>query len=451
MKRYTNILMLLILIIPGKSLLAQETWSLQRCINYALENNIQIKQQSVAVDYQENQVNQARYDRLPNLNGQLANNYNFGRSLTYQNTYENTNSTSLSGYLGTEVTLWNGFTLQNVIRQRELDLKATLQDMQKAKDDLVLGIAAMYLEILFAEELNLIDQNQADITRQQIEKTRQLVEAGRVAMGTLLEIEAQLANEELQVVNSQNRIQLAYLNLYQLLELPMAQSFKVEKPLIPDLNTSPVTYNSLEIFRNAMQTRPEILASQLRVESAQRQLDQAKGAQFPRLTFGANYYNNYNDNYFRAIDNDPTKTEVIPLKDQLTNNKRYGFGFTLNIPIFNRMQVRTGISNAQLQINDYEFRLQTARNSLQKEIEQAYTNAVAALKRYASSEKAVESSEEAFRYTEEKYNVGMVTTVEYNQIKNNLTAARSQLLQARYEYIFRTKILDFYNGVPITL
>jgi len=123
----------------------------------------------------------------------------------------------------------------------------------------------------------------------------------------------------------------------------------------------------------------------------------------------------------------------------------------LNIPIFNRLQVRTGISNAQLQINDYEFRLQTSRNTLQKEIEQAYTNAVAALKRYVSSEKAVDSSEEAFRYTEEKFNVGMVTTVEYNQIKNNLTAARSQLLQARYEYIFRTKILDFYNGIPITL
>lgn len=272
-----------------------------------------------------------------------------------------------------------------------------------------------------------------------------------MARGNLLEIEAQLANEELQVVNSQNRIQLAYLNLYQLLELPMAQSFKVEKPLIPDLNTTPVNYNSLEIFRNAIQTRPEILASQLRVESAQSQLAQAKGAQFPRLTFGANYYNNYNDNYFRAIDNDPAKSEVIPLKDQLTNNKRYGFGLTLNIPIFNRLQVRTGISNAQLQISDYEFRLQTARNTLQKEIEQAYTNAIAALKRYVSSEKAVDSSEEAFRYTEEKFNVGMVTTVEYNQIKNNLTAARSQLLQARYEYIFRTKILDFYNGVPITL
>ncbi len=434
-----------------KSLTAQETWSLQQCIDYALENNIQIKQQQLSVRYQENQLNQSKFDRLPGFNGQIGNNYNYGRSLTFQNTYENTNSISVAGGLGADLTLWNGFTLQNAIKQRELDLKASMQDMQKAKDDLMLTIAALYLEILFAEELALIDENQMEVTRLQINRTRQLVEAGSVARGALLEIEAQLAREELQLVNSQNRIQLSYLNLYQLLELPMSKSFRIEKPVLPDLHTSTTNFNSLEIFRNAVQTRPEILAAQLRVESAHRMLDQAKAARLPRLSFGANYYNNYNDNYTEAIDNNPLNRRIIPLSKQLTNNQRYGFGFTLSVPIFNKFQVRTGISNAQLQIMDYEFRLQNNRNILQKDIEQAYTNAIAALKRYISSEKAVEASSEAFRYAEEKYNVGMVTTVEYNQMKNNLTAAQSQLLQSKYEYIFRTKILDFYNGVPIKL
>ena len=429
---------------------AQETWSLQQCIDYALENNIQIKQQKIAVEYQENQVDQSKFDRLPGFNGQLGNNYNYGRSLTYQNTYENTNSVSASGGLGSDITLWNGFTLQNAIRQRELDLKASLQDMQKAKDDLVLTIAALYLEILFAEELALLDQNQMEVTRQQLNRTRQLVEAGSLARGAMLEIEAQLANEELQLVNGQNRTQLSYLNLYQLLELPMSKSFRIQKPDLPDLGTGSINYNSLEIFRNAVQTRPEIAAAQLRVESARKQLAQAEGARYPRLTMGANYYNNYNDNYLELIPNS-TERRIIPLSKQLRNNQRYGFGFTMAIPIFNKFQVRTGISNAQLQIQDYEYRLQNARNTLQKDIEQAYTNALAALKRYISSEKAVTASEEAFRYAEEKYKVGMVTTVEYNQIKNNLTAAQSQLLQSKYEYIFRTKILDFYNGLPISL
>jgi outer membrane protein len=203
--------------------------------------------------------------------------------------------------------------------------------------------------------------------------------------------------------------------------------------------------NSFDVYKNAMQLRPEIKAAQMRVESARRQLDIAKGTAYPSLSFGANYYNLYNDKY-----TDLTGAS-ISFGDQLKNNKRYSMGLTLNIPIFNKFQVKNGVANAILQISDYEYRLQSAGNVLRKEIEQAYTNALASLNRYISSEKAVKSTEEAFRYTEEKFNVGMINSVEYNQSKNNLTVAQSELLQARYEYIFRTKILDFYNGIPIEL
>jgi len=400
----------------------------------------------LAIDYQKNQFEQAKNNRLPNLNAQMGNNYNFGRSLTYQNTYENTNSTSVSGYLGTDVTIWNGSQLQNIVKQRDLDLKATIQDYQKAKDDLILNIAAMYLEILFAEEMTGIDEKQMEVTRLQIERSKKLVESGRLAKGSLYEIEAQQAKEELQLVTDQNRAQLAYLNLYQLLELPVSQYFKIEKPVLPDLQTGDLNFNSLAIFKNAVLTRPEILASQLRVESAEWQLAQARGSRWPKLSFGANYYNNFNDNY-----TNPITQKVIPFGDQIKNNKRYGFGLTLSIPIFNQFQVKNGISNATLQVEDYKYRLQTSRNTLQKDIEQAYTNALSALKRYISSEKAVHASSESFRYAEEKLNVGMVTTVEYNQIKSNLAIAQSQLTQAKYEFIFRSKILDFYNGIAIKL
>ncbi len=430
----------------GFSIQAQEKWNLQQCIDYALENNIQIRQQNLGIDYQQNQLNQAKSNRLPNLNGQLGNNYNFGRSLTYENTYQNTNSVSLSGYLGTEVTVWNGFQLQNLVKQRDLDLKATMQDYQKAKDDLILNIAAIYLEILFAEELIDIDESQMEVTRLQIVRSQKLVESGKLAKGSLFEIDAQLAKEEVQLVADQNRAQLAYLNLYQLLELPATKYFKIDKPVIPELEAGTISFNSQDIFRNALQSRPEIEASRLRVESARVQLEQARGARWPRLSFGANYYNNFNDNY-----KDMITRETIPFGKQFQNNKRYGFGLTLSIPIFNQFQVRNGISSASLQVEDFKYRMQASQNLLQKDIEQAYTNALSAMKRYISSEKAVHASTEAFRYAEEKLNVGMVTMVEYNQIKNNLSIARSQLTQAKFEYVFRSKILDFYNGIPIKL
>ena len=434
----------ILLLSSGYSGVAQETWSLQKCIEYAMENNIQIKRQTLNTNYSQNQVNQAKADMLPNLNAAASDNFSYGRSLNVQNTYEDRNATQLSGYLSSNLTLFNGFVLQNTIKQKELDLQATIQDLQKAKDDIALNVAASYLEILFSQELLSVSQAQTEVTQQQINRTQQLVNAGSVARGALLEIEAQLSREELQVVNDQNQLKLAYLNLYQLLELPIEKSFTIEKPVLPEISANATMANSFDVFTTAIKVRPEIKAAQLRIESAKRQLEIVKGNRYPTLSVGANY----NNQYYKLLKSDIPQ---MSFSDQLKSNRRYGFGFNLSIPIFNRFQVKNGISNATLQIQDYEYQLQTARNVLQKDIEQAYTNALAALNKYTSSEKVVKSTQEAFRYTEEKFNVGMVNSVEYNQSKNNLTVAQSDLLQAKYEYIFRTKILDFYNGIPIEL
>lgn len=444
MKNLLSLFFGILLLSIGYSGVAQETWSLQKCIDYAMENNIQIKRQTLNNNYSQNQVNQAKSDKLPNLNAGASNNFSYGRSLNVQNTYEDRNATQLSGYISSNLTLFNGFVLQNTIKQKELDLQATIQDLQKAKDDITLNVAASYLEILFAQEMLSVSQAQTDVTQQQINRTKQLVDAGSAARGALLEIEAQLAREELQVVNDQNNLQLAYLNLYQLLELPIEKSFKIEKPVLPEISANITMANSFDVFKNAIKLRPEIKAAQLRVESAKHQLEIVKGNRYPSLSIGANY----NNQYYKLLNTD---IQQMSFSEQLKSNRRYGFGFNLSIPIFNRFQVKNGISNASIQIQDFEYQLQTSKNVLQKDIEQAYTNALAALNRYISSEKAVKSTEEAFRYTEEKFNVGMLNTLEYNQSKNNLTAAQSELLQAKYEYIFRAKILDFYNGVPIKL
>lgn len=432
-------------VFSGFNSVAQNVWSLQKCIDYALENNIQIKQQQLNTKYYENQVSQSKSNRLPNFNAQIGNDNSFGRSLTYDNTYKNVNSSSITGGASTNLTIFNGFQLSNTIEKQQLDLQATLKDMQKAKDDMMLNIAGMYLQILFAEELVMVDEAQMEVTKQQLSRTQQLVEAGSLAKGAQLEIEAQLAREELQLVNDKNALQLYYLGLYQLLELPIAESFKIEKPVLPEVKSNISMANSIDVFNNAMHVRPEIQAAQFRVKSAEKDLEIAKGNQYPSLTFNANYFNLYNNKYTDI------KGDKIEFGNQLKNNGRSSLGLTLGIPIFNRFQVKNGISNAELQIQDYQYRLQTSSNTLRKEIEQAYTNALAALNRYISTEKAVVSMQEAFRYVEEKFNVGMVNSVDYNLQKNQLTSAQSQLLQAKYEYIFRTKILDFYNGVPIEL
>ncbi len=288
----------------------------------------------------------------------------------------------------------------------------------------------------------MVTQANIKVTKQQLNRTQQLVEAGSLARGALLEIEAQLAREELQLVNDNNRVKLAYLNLYQFLELPISESFKIEEPTLPEINAALSLNNAIDVYNTAMASRPEIKAAQLRVESANVQLDIAKGYRYPNLSVGANY-----NNQFFADD----QSDNIAFGDQMKNNGRSGVGLNLNIPIFNRHQVKNSISNATLQIEDYKFRLQTARNVLRKDIEQAFTNALASFNRFNSTEKAVSSMEEAFRYTEEKFNVGMVNSVDYNISKSQLTIAQSDLLQAKYEYIFRTKILDFYNGIPIQL
>lgn len=421
------------------SLQAQQTWNLQKCIDYALENNIQVKQQKINADYYSNQLKQAKNNRLPSFSGSLSNNFSYGRSQQEDGTYANFNSNSTQWGLNASVPIWRGFQIGNTVQQANFSFQARLQDLQKAKDDLMLNIAAAYLEILMDDELIQVAKDQVGVTKLQVERTQKLVNAGSLAKGSLLEIEAQLANEEVNLVGAENSQQLAYLNLYQMLELPATESFKIEKPYLPVISANNSMINSMEVFKNAVNLRPEVKSAEFDLKASQKGVSIARGQFSPSLSLGGSYSNWYNNKY------------PYDFSTQKKNNESYGFGVSMSIPIFSKLQVRTDVNNAKLDVMSKELDVQNTKNSLRKEIEQAYTNAVAALKKYMASNKAVESMQEAFRYTEEKFNVGMVNSVEYNQAKNNLTKAQSDLAQAKYDYIFRTKILDFYNGNPFQL
>jgi len=437
--KYIPRIVLAALFLVSVSASAQETWSLQKCIDYALENNIQIKQQQLNANYYENQLKQAKNNRLPSLGASAANSFSYGRSQQSDGTYDNFNSNSTQVGVDANMPLWRGFQITNGVSRANFSFQARLQDLQKAKDDLILNIAASYLEILFADELIQVAKEQVEVTKLQVDRTGKLVKAGSLAKGSLLEIEAQLANEELRLVEAENRQQLAYLNLFQMLELPSTRSFSIERPILPVVTANRSMINSMEIFQNAVNLRPEVKSAEFELKASEKGLSIAKGQLYPSLSVGGSYSNWYNNKYPYDFDT------------QIKTNESYGFGVRLSIPIFDKLQVRTQIANAKLDLMSKELDVQNTKNLLRKDIEQAYTNATAALKKYMASSKAVDSMQEAFRYMQEKFNVGMVNSVEYNQAKNNLTKAQSDLAQAKYDYIFRTKILDFYNGTRIEL
>ncbi|MDQ1770060.1 TolC family protein [Labilibaculum sp. A4] len=434
---------------------AQELWNLEKCITHAKEHNINLKLQKLDADVQANNTRQSKLDLLPDLNGNTGYNFNYGRSLSADNTYVNENSQTGSLGLSSRVTLFSGFQKWNSVKQNELDLKANLQDVEKAKEDLALNITSYYLDILFKKELLQVAQEQLKVTELQIKRTEVLVEAGTLPKGTLMEQKAQAAREDLAVVNAQNSLDIALLDLAQLLDLEDTKNFDIQTPELPVLNATKSMVDPESVFINALTFRPEMKAAQYRLESSEKGLIIAKGQRTPTLSMSGSWNSGYRRNqpeYGFATDGSPIIIrKEMKLNDQLRLFESKSFGFNLSIPIFNGGSVNRNISNAKVNIDRSKLNMENSKNALRKDIQQAHANAKAAMKKFFSSETAVSSTEEAFRYTEEKFNLGLVNSVDYNQEKNNLFKSKSDLLQAKYEYIFRTKILDFYNGIEINL
>jgi outer membrane protein len=434
----------------------QHVWSLEECIRYAIENNIQIKQQIIQTEYQKNALDLSKLKLLHTLNGSATHNYSFGRALdetTYQYT-DQQNVQSNNFYLGGNTNLFSGLQNYNTIKKNEYNLLASQEDLSSIKDNIALNVALYYLQILLNKEITTATENQLGITVQQIEKSKKLVDAGSVARGNLLQIEAQAAQEELQLINIENQLQTSFLNLTQLLEIKTPEGFEVIVPeIVVDSNTI-VTGNIDEIFEVAQGNRPDVRSSQYRLTSSGYDLKIAQGGRSPRLTMSHSFSTGYSDIRSKILGIDPVTGPIYgkySFAGQINDNINYGIGFSLNIPIFNGWQINKSISNSRLAIENSEYALENTRKQLYKSIQQAYTDAVASLKKYNASIKVVTSTEESFRYTEQKFNVGMITTVDFTAAKTQLLNAQSDMAQAKYEFIFKTKVLDFYKGIPLNL
>ena len=447
MKRKYIFLILILILSPLVLAAQQKAWTLEECISHALENNIQIKQQEIMTDYQATVLEQSKLSLLPTLNGSASHNYAFGRALD-ETTYEFTDNVTVQSnnfYAGSNVTLFRGLVNYNTIQKNKYELLASEQDLEKFRDDISMNIALAYLQILLNQELVSATEAQVELTREQIERTRRMVDAGSLARGNLLDIEAQSAREELQLVNMHNQLTLSLLTLAQMLELENPQDFAVAVPEIK-IEEAAVQGTPSAIYSMAEQTRPEVLSAEYQLRSAEYDLAIAKGGRSPRLNLGASVSTAYSDNRLR-----PVTFDTYPFGDQLRDNINYGVGFSLNIPVFNGWQVNASIKNSKLGIENSRYALENTKKQLYKNIEQAFTDATGALKKFHASQKAVASMEEAFRYAEQKLDVGMLTAFEYNQSKTQLLNAQSEMAQAKYEYIFKTKVLDYYRGMPLTL
>lgn len=455
----------------------EKEWTLEDCINFALDSNINIKKQVLLVESQKSQLLQDYLIMLPDLNAGATHGYNWGQTIDrYTNQFATTRVQSNNFYLGTQLNLFQGLRQINTLNQSKLDYQAIQYDLDLMMDDISIAVAGYYLDILYNQELLAVAKAQLEITKQQASRMQKMVDAGTLARGDLLNLEAQLATEELQVVESENRLTISYLSLQQLIDHPYSPDFRIETPELKPIEAPQIVITAKNVYDIALIQRPEIKSAEVRVESAKKGISIARGYLSPTLSFNGTWATGYSGldqptsetvqiigEPIGYLQNNPGEIVVtdyttsagnyyVPaFSDQLNDNQNKSLQLSLQIPIFNGWQVRTAISQAKIRKEEADLNLYQAKLNLDKDIQQAYADAVAALKNYTASEKKVSAQEEAFKYSEQKLNVGLVTTVEYNETKKNLTTAESDLLQAKYRFIYTTTVLDFYMGNPLTL
>jgi outer membrane protein len=411
---------------------AQKPWTLQQCVDTALTNNRNVKQQALVKKNKEIAYDQARKNLLPNLNGTANQNWYFGRSLNVDNTYQSTNSSQSSFGLSTGVTLFDGMKMKYNIDASKADMYASEADLQKIKQDITVNVAAGFLQILLNKELLQISKDQLELTKSKIEQRKALVIAGKMAEGEMYDLIAQESKEELSKVQAQNTLNLSLLDLAQYLELDHFENLDIVAP--DNLSESDLHFLSAdEVFETALTHRPEIKGAEFRLKSSEYNVLIAKGNYYPTLTLGANYGTNYYN-----ISNVPNKS----FSQQIKDNKSTSVGLNLQIPIFNKFATRNNVRSAQLGVKSSTIAVVNAKIELKKSIQQAYYNALGAKSRWEASQKSEIASREAYRFVNQKYEAGRATLYELYQAKNNLTQVLSEQAQAKYEYFFRIKLLE---------
>lgn len=413
-------------------------WTLAECIRHAQENNITLQQTELQVKQREIQLETAKGSRLPMVSGSASENLSFGRGLTADNTYSNTNTTSTGFSLGTSVPVFQGLRISNGIKENELGLKAATADLQKAREDMSVSVAQAYTQILYNMELLDVARNQVRIDSLQLVRLDALLENGKASTSQVAQQKAALGQSRLSATQARNNLNISLLDLSQLLELPDPEGFSIVRPNVPIDGI--LLGNPEDIYAEAIQNKPAVKAEMFRLDATEFSIKSAKGAFLPSISasggVGTNYYT-------------MSAAPSAVFFDQIKNNFSQYLGLSLNVPIFSGFQNRNQVRSAELARTNQRLLLENTKKSLYKEIQQAYYNAVAASEKYRSSLDAQASAKESFELVQAKYENGKANVTEFNESRDTWLRAESDLVRSRYEYLYSAKLLDFYRGRPL--
>lgn len=416
-------------------------WTLGECIDYAQRNNLDVQQRTLQIESREIRLSTARNSRLPNLNASIGADASFGRTLAGDNTYRSNNQISGSLGISASMPLFEGLRINREIRGSRLDLAAAMQDLERAREDVAVNVMTLYLQVLYSKELVGVAGRQLELSSRQAERSREQVAAGKQPESARYESEALEANDRLSLTQARNELQLALLDLSQALNRESADGFDI---VAPELDSTALESlhrlgSADEVYDYAVENRPHIRAERLRLESSENDIRTARSALYPTVSLGGGYgtgfYGRDEERFWR----------------QFRNYSREYVGLSVNIPIFNRRATRNNIRSAQISMRNQLLLLTEAERQLRKLIEQAWYNADAAHAKYRSAQAALHSARIAFDYAREKAEAGRSTLYDFNDAKTRMEKAEADAVQAKYEFLFRSKILDFYNGRPLTL
>ena len=413
-------------------------WTLAECVRHAQENNITLKQTELQVKQQELMLETAKGSRLPQVSGSASENFSFGRGLTADNTYSNTNTTSTGISLGAAVPIFQGSRINNSIKESDLNLKAATADLEKARQDMSVAVAQAYVQILYNMELLDVALNQVGIDSLQVDRLSAMLENGKASSAQVAQQKAALGQSRLSATQARNNLNLSLLDLSQLLELPDPEGFSIVRPDVPIQGI--LLGNPEDIYAEALENKPLIKAEKFRLDATEFSIKSAKGAFLPSISanggLGTNYY---------TMSAAPSSAFM----EQIKHNFSQYLGVSLSVPIFSGFQTRNQVRAAELSRTNQMLQLENTKKTLYKEIQQAYYNAVAASEKYRSSDQARESAKESFDLVQAKYENGKANITEFNESRDAFLRAESDLVRSRYEYLYSAKLLDFYRGRPL--
>lgn len=467
MKRKVTVILIAVFLTVNVS---GQTFTLKQCIEYALNHNLPVQQGELRMEAAEVNYKQAKANLLPNLNGNVGYGFNQGRNVDpITNSYINRHLTSSNVSLNSGIVLFNGLRLQNIIKQTKYSYEASQMDWQQVKDNLTLNVILAYLQVLNNEDALGIARNQLEVTKKQVERTLVLANEGAVGSYQLTDLRGQQANEEINIINIENNIQQSKLSLSQLMNMDYNPAMELERTNDDSLVIN-YSMSAKEVIESSLENLALVKANDLKIKSAEKTVRAASGNFYPTLSFNANMGSSYSSlarslsatgqteiatgDYviINSAQNPVLRrqqnyaTSKIGYTTQLDNNRGTFAGFNLSIPLFNNFRVRNQVKLARIDKKNTELQSAITKLQLKQSIEQEWLNMSSAFGRYKILLQQEKDFAESFRSAEIRFANGVINTYEFLVAKNNLDRTRANLSQAKYDYLFRTRLLDFYAG-----